>query len=213
MALFRAQVVFPYFTNLPKDVITNTLYVFSTVGADTKESVGTAFQPLLDNFYTSIYSVGGANYVQYPNAVINWYAMDDAPPRQPFTINLGMTGFAGAATPIPTEVACVLSFQAVPQSGIPQARRRGRIYIGGLNSAWFNASGASAFPTLTSTALTTVGNAASALANQTAQPTLSWRIYSQVSGISNPVDNGWVDQSPDTQRRRSVDAVSRTLWT
>lgn len=208
---YRAQVVIPFFTNLPTDVITNTFH-FRDIVPSTTNAVATAVSPLLGDLYELIYaSSRGASYVNWPGSVINWYDLDDPPPRVPLTTVLGasVTPTGGV---IPTEVAMVSSFQGDPVSGIPAGRRRGRVYLGGFAGGAAVGS-ASAFPTWSPT---TTGDVAAAFdAFQAATAALAnhrWVVHSVAAGQDFDVTNGWVDNGPDTQRRRSVDATLRTTW-
>lgn len=210
---FRAQVVFPMFTNLPKDVITNTFHFtpLTPIGLQTAAGIAT---PWLADFYELAYG-GGTNMAAYMLpllATVHWYDLEDPPPRQPHIVPLGATISLGVSE-IPTEVAAVVSFQGDPISGVPQSRRRGRVYIGALTNAAMDPGSGSSFPVLTTATLTALDNAATGLlAASGSQADLRWVVHSTVAGTDAIVTNGWVDNSPDTQRRRSVDALSRTLF-
>lgn len=39
-----------------------------------------------------------------------------------------------------------------------------------------------------------------------------WRIWSPTNNNSVLIDNGWVDNAWDTQRRRGVEATARTIF-
>lgn len=212
MTTYRAQVVFPFFTNFPEDVITNTLYIedFNALGI---EQVAALATPRLATFYNSCYSISSsaANYVKWSSAVVHWYDMSQAEPRVPHTVALGAT-ITGSASGTPTEVAAVISFQGLRTAGIPQARRRGRIYLGGLGMGQFSASTTAQFPRFTTTYVTALAGAAENLAENLVASNLTWRVWSPTDQVSVAVANGWVDDSPDTQRRRSVDPTARTLW-
>lgn len=212
MATYRAQVVFPYFSNLPTDVWTNTLH-FTTATPIPIEDCADAITPLLSTFYDAIYTeMGGmASYCVPANAHVNWYDLAAPPPRVPLTRPLSVTVTAGL-TSIPTECSIVLSFQGDPVSGQPQARRRGRIYLGGLVQAAFTASGAATFPTINAALRTAIGLQAEALRDAAALALCRWAVWSTTDELPVVITNGWIDNTPDTQRRRGVDPSSRTLW-
>lgn len=201
------------FTNLPKDVLTNT-FSFIALTPIGVESVATIATPWLRDFYQAAYGGGNgmAVYMLPSAATVNWYDLDDTPPRQPHTVPLGATIPTGTSE-IPTEVAAVLSFQGDPVSGIPQARRRGRIYLGALtNNAMDPATGAT-FPVLSSAQYTALRNAGQSLLEDSGSSAdVRWVVHSTVSGADAQVTNGWVDTSPDTQRRRSVESTGRILF-
>ena len=210
---FRAQVVFPMFTNLPKDVLTNT-FSFIALTPIGVETVATVATPWLADFYEVAYGSGGnmAAYMLPGGAHVNWYDLDDPQPRQPHTVPLGATISLGSSE-IPTEVAAVVSFQGDPVSGINQASRRGRIYLGALTNAHLEPGSGLAFPTLTIAAVTSFRNAAEGLMDASGSSAdVRWTVHSPTLGTDAEVTNGWVDQSPDTQRRRSVDATSRVVF-
>lgn len=212
MATMRAQVVIPYFTGIPTDVATNTFHFFELVPIGLP-AVAAAVTPLLDAFYTTIYnSVSGiANYCTPLTAHVKWYDLSQPEPRVPLGVNLGLTS-AVIASNLPTEVSAVLSFQGVRVAGQPQARRRGRIYVPGLPSGAVTNSGASAFPELLPALRAAMGSAASTLITASAGAGARWSVWSQVDLAAVEVDNGWIDNTPDTQRRRGVEATLRTLW-
>jgi hypothetical protein len=108
------------------------------------------------------------------------------------------------STRLPTEVAVCGSFYA--DRNIP--RQRGRLYIGPLNlSALDQSTGRPHSGIMNAIAegmerITTLGT------------TLQWVAYSTVAvgGSWLPVDNGWVDNAFDIQRRRGIEASSRIVW-
>lgn len=208
MSQIRAQITLPFFTNLPTDVITNTLYF---QGAGTFEEDYPDLTAPLNAFYEAIYAIGMANYIDEALATIKYYDMEQPAPRVPEVVSLGLD-VSNSASTVPTEVAAVLSFQGTQVSGIPQARRRGRIYIGGLVAGQITTSAVDAFPILSTAFITDVNDAAEALRDTANGLSIGWRVYSPTLGTFAAVANGWVDNSPDTQRRRSVAASSRTLW-
>lgn len=213
MPNIRAQVVLPMFTNLPSDVITNTLNFDETVPA-TLEAAAAALQPIIEDFYRDIYSTDmWADYLSINTAHINFYRMDQPPPRVPVTTNL-FTSTLPVVDPsvLPTEVSVVLSFQGERLGGTPQARRRGRIYLGGLASNAVTVSSSSSFPLVNAAFRARIGTAASAFMAACETANFPWVVWSETDQLMVPVTNGWVDNAPDTQRRRSIDSNLRTLW-
>lgn len=214
MTTYRAQVVIPYFTNLPQDVITNTLY-FEDFNSVPFATVADTLSPIIESAYTGIYNgvAGlGANYVNWGNAEINWYDLSEPEPRTVENRQITINVATPVATVIPTEVAVVLSFQALPAAGQPQARRRGRIFLGGLGDGWFDASTVSTFPELDFLARNNLAERAEFLRDAVIGEDMTWRVWSPTTSQSHQVADGWIDNSPDTQRRRSVDSTSRLLW-
>jgi hypothetical protein len=123
---------------------------------------------------------------------------------------------------LPNEVALCLSYQAVAISGESQARRRGRIFFGPLcNTA--NTLSATGECRPSAALVTALCGAATLLATPAATAAgdlVHWAVYSPTTDLTETiddafqdVDNGWVDNSFDTQRRRGRDATARTTWT
>lgn len=213
MPTYRCQVVFPMFTNFPSDVITNTLHFDPLTPLD-MAATAAIVNPLLRTFYNSIYDTTYpmANYMVPLIAEFRWYDLAAPPPRAPLVFDAGLT-LSTAVSNVPTEVAMVLSFQAPQVSGSPQARRRGRIYLGALTSAWISNGSTSSFPNFNGGARANVTTAASTFANACTAGGVRWSVWSPTDQASALVTNGWVDDSPDTQRRRSVDPSLRLTWT
>jgi hypothetical protein len=94
-------------------------------------------------------------------------------------------------------------------SGQPQARKRGRIYLGPFDTTQLNADGR-----ILPACQTTIRNAAQALltASDVALD-WSWAVYSPTNASGVIVDNGWVDNEWDTQRRRGRAATTRSTFT
>lgn len=200
----------PMFSNLPEDVITNTFH-FEDISGGTTLAIATAITPLLSDFYDAIYTGNCANYMDPALARVNWYNMSDPTPRPVTVVPMPIAG-ATVASLLPTEVAVVLSFQGTQVAGIPQSRRRGRVFLGGFTHSIISQSAADRYPQIIPAFVTTIANAADALRTAVVSSTRFWAIYSPTSSQVVEVNNGWVDNSPDTQRRRSVDPTTRTLW-
>lgn len=212
MATYRAQVVFPMFTNLPEDVATNTFH-FTELTPLGLAAVAAAVTPLLADFYTDVYTAARqmGNYMNPGAATVRWYDLSEPQPRVPLIVPLAATIAVGAST-VPTETSCVLSFQGDRAPGIPQARRRGRIYLPALATTWMVGSTTGTFPTFNLLATGGVATAAEALRDAAILVSARWSVWSTVDGAATFVTNGWVDNTPDTQRRRGVEPSNRLLW-
>lgn len=214
MTILYATASMQMFTNLPKDVITNGWH-WETDDSLSPGAFGEFVAGELETFYGTALNSMVANYVTGATMRVKVYDMTDPEPRTPVYNDLITPAWGTKATTVvPTEVSAVLSFQGAPLSGVPQARRRNRVYIGGLNDLAITDSSTTTFPTLFTSLRTQLGNAASAMlaANTTA---LQWVGASRATGLLTTfqIAGGWVDNTPDTQRRRGVLATSRTLWT
>lgn len=212
MPTYRAQVVVKYFTNIPQDVWTNTFH-FLDLGIGTMEAAADLITPKLQSFYQGIYTVGTpmANYCNTTLADVKWYDLADPEPRVPYLKQISPASANGVSV-VPTEAAAVLSFQGLRVSGTPQARRRGRVYLGGLSSACMVSSSAAQFPNLSGSFVANIASMADTNLLNMGIPNLSWAVWSPTTGLTTVVNDGWVDNSPDTQRRRSVAPTTRTVW-
>nr|CRY96677.1 hypothetical protein [uncultured prokaryote] len=205
----------PMFTNLPTDVIVNQLH-FEAAPEDIEE-VGDEIWTNLKTFYTAIYgsaNTARANYIDWTLMVVKVFKLSDPTPRIPWiSPSFGFTA-GTAVTTIPTEVACVLSFHAAPQSGVRYQRLYNRIYLGAIVPSMMTASAVDDFPRFSTAFCTQVGNAARTLLEAGELGGALWRQVSNASGtqIAREVVGGWVDNGPDTQRRRSVLASMRNNW-
>jgi len=214
----RVQSVFPMFSGLPKDVITNTTHwLWDDEGLwDTIDGAKIEIAARLGAFYSAAYNSMRADYVLWNNARIDVINLGDPPPRvvhsQPLTV--AATG-GPFSSQIPTEVAICVSYHAAPTSGVPRGRLHNRFYLGGLAQAIIGSSGTT-FPRIDGPRITAITGALTALLVANGDG-IEWRQYSGVSstepgGVLREIVGGWVDNSPDTQRRRSVNANARTVW-
>lgn len=215
MPIMRAQVVLPYQTGLPEDVITNTLHfdVPAPLDPDVQVPILTSH---LSEFYLSVYgSVGGGGHAQYVNwsqAHVNWYNLSDPVPRVPTIEPLPFPGISVSPTTTPVEVCVVIAFQGERVAGLPQARRRGRLYLGGFVNVC-QSTPATAPPRVLATLVTAIANAGTELLSDCSGDGTPWVVWSPTNGDAVPISDGWVDNEPDTQRRRGIGASQRTLWT
>ena len=215
MALFRVDVVLPFFTGLPRDVISNTFHFEST--GDTESVAVNAGTIWLKDFYETIYGTSATDrvgYINWPLAKVRAFNMEDPTPRIPWEERLGLFTAATGPSRLPTEVACVASWQSQGLPGERYQRRYNRIFLGGLMDASMALSGTGGFATFAGAFRTDVVTAMSDLQAAVNGPENLWVQVSKAGGSARslPVIGGWCDDSPDTQRRRSVDAVSRTTW-
>jgi len=206
MAIIRAQVSFPAASADSEDTVVNNWH-FDVTDPETEGNL-TPVATALDTFYTSLISYFATSNV-WSNGRIKMYDYDDPPPRAPLYDQPFVVTGSGSGTWLPRECAICLSFQGDQISGIRQARRRGRVYLGPLGSATNN--------TTTGMVVTAVTTAIAAAATtlMTADVAASgwaWIVYSPTMGEGAPVTNGWVDNAWDIQRRRGVDADVRTTF-
>lgn len=205
MATIRATANLPYTTNIPEDVVTNTLY-FSTANTtdpDVHDEIGArviAAYHILDANLSGLIS-RAANICS-----VILYDMSDPEPRAPiatypFTLAAATTG----NTELPAEVALCLSYHGAFESGVPNARRRGRIYLGPFSA------GSIVLTRPPDALIDACVDFGEALWTPIGATDVQWVQRSETLGVTSQVVGGWVDNEWDTQRRRGRRATSRDL--
>lgn len=213
MALHVAQVILPMFTSIPEDVIVNRFHfqVLNISSADGATEIASRLKTFYEEGYGS--AAQRVSYVDWPLASVKVFNLEDTPPRIPEVRSLGITTAGSSATAIPTEVATVLSWHAAPESGVRFQRLYNRIYLGAMPTAAITLGAVDAFPTLS---IAWRGQWATALEGLLAEDDIDvrWRQVSSATGspVDRTITGGWIDNSPDTQRRRSVLPSARTNW-
>lgn len=217
MGFARAQVAIPRDTSVPEDISVN---VFHFITPSTVSSGAASIQSQLITFYQAI-DAFLSPLVASP-ATLKVYDLEEPAPRVPvFTGTISLTPAASGL--LPEECALCVSYQATRVAGQNQARRRGRIYLGPLASATVISAGGRA--AVDATARSAIVAAADALSEPPGGLDAQWAVFSPttagaepwsgaaLSSAFYPVDNGWVDDAFDTQRRRGPDAQTRSLFT
>lgn len=202
---YRAQVVLRTSDNVPANYITNS-FAFYVTGDDPMDTdeVTTAIKDFYDDV-VSYYSVA----VAQNGHLIKYYQLPGVVPNYPFEEDTFNLAAPPAGSGLPAEVSLVLSFQGIRQAGFPQARRRGRIYIGPLDTSGMDDQRPLA------TFVTNLANAGATFKANIEAITGGahrWAIWSHVDQEAVIVANGWVDNAWDTQRRRGLRATSRTTF-
>lgn len=217
MPVLQIQTRLPYKTGLPRDLTVNA---FNFVTAD--GSGGLPLLTALGNLVKSFYNdAPGADHpiAYYLSGVINRAACKNVF----YNVNLvsgeigdpvgsttwTLAGEAAGATPMPLEVAICASYKASDGS-IPLARRRGRVYLGPLNTTVLNVTGD--YPAPSTPFTNQVAWASKQLATASAALGAPWAVWSRAQAGAYGIDAGWVDNEFDTQRRRGVEATSRKTW-
>jgi hypothetical protein len=204
MTSTRVQVTLKTVDANPENYVTNSWCVDTFSGAINTTATTTTFKDFYDDLPTSSLS----SAIAQNGHVCKFYALPGSAPNYPFAETTFNLAAAPTGVAIPSECAVVLSFQGTRQAGFPQARRRGRVYLG----PWGANANTAGRPS--TTVLTSIANAATTLsANLQAQtPVSRWAIWSTSDGAMVYVDNGWVDNAWDTQRRRGLAYTSRTTF-
>lgn len=210
--ILAASVTLQSKTLLPEDQVVTTWHFNCTTDA----SLGAlAVATRLTEFYNNIPTSGTSRPCSFIPASISTtggfikvYDLSEPMPRPPL-VEVPLTLFSAGGAGYPTETCVCLSYQAGKVPGVPQARRRGRIYFGPLTVATGTAD--TQDQVRPSAALrNTLALAATDLMNK--NDDVSWVVYSRVLGTAATIEDGWVDNAFDTQRRRGIDRTARTVW-
>lgn len=217
MSLFtRAIVTIPMLSQNPDDAVTNTWYFDGESAAVTRDDHGLTVVTLLTGFYQQIDGSLFPNSVGSP-ATVDLYDMADSTPRVPYrTSTIPLTN--GGANSLPSEVALVLSFKGDFESGTPNARRRGRVYIGPLGTDIITVGGTA--PSRPNAATRDTLRDAAELLRTSSTDEARWAVFSQATLTEtssleqafHDVVGGWVDDAWDTQRRRGISATTRDTF-
>lgn len=200
--LYQVQWIFQSVTNRPEDAVTNTTHWYKGGAQPDYENV----RDMLVDFYSEIPDGGTNKIIDFmcnKGLSGNWnmkiYRLTDDKPRAPVYTSQGNFELHNEFA-LPAEIALVLSFQAEPESGLPQARRRNRIYLGPFGDSANKESGRPS-DLLVETMLF-AGKAL--LIAQDQSITWGWHVYSPTQNAHHPVASGWVDNAWDSQRRRGL---------
>lgn len=200
------QVTLPAANNLPADNIINT---FAFSGGDAGGGTAAQIAEAIMSFY-NVPSPGGASSVaEFINSTVSRTV--------PLTMKMWDTGPGDLGEPVvefeadtlvapnetaglPQEVALCLSYGAGVSSGVPQRRRRGRIYIGPLTESALGPAQTGQPRRPSSTLIAEV--LASADYWLGAMGTLNHAVWSRAGNVVTPITSYWIDNEFDTQRRR-----------
>lgn len=235
MAVIRAQVVHEHTSGIPRDNAVNTFHF----NGPTDETTLTAIYTALTNFFYVEYAAGGGAFravdsflsTFYNAHRVKLYDVTDEPSGPPLLdLRTTLVRARNGNFNLPSEVAVCLSFEGTPEAGLVQERRRGRIYIGALNTS-ANGGGTNALARPAAIMTETLRNAAVALAAEV-DDVAEWVVYSRPfagrgatdkrradgtyypalaarPGTTVNVDRVWVDDAFDTQRRRGDKPTGR----
>lgn len=191
-------------SGVSEDAVSNSLCFKGTNPA----SDVTALTGFIKSFYDSINATCLPGEVATSGHIIKWTDLPGVKPNYPFDETIFNLAVGPSGATLPAECSIVLSFQGDKAAGFPQARRRGRIFIGPIDAA-ANSTGRPSAGAITalSTAAATLKSNVLALAGDT-----QWAVWSPSDGAAVEITDGWVDNSFDTQRRRGIRTNSRTTW-
>nr|CRY97422.1 hypothetical protein [uncultured prokaryote] len=205
--ILRVQTILHTGDGIAANYYTNSWCITTVSGPDVTalDQYVTAF----GDFFDDLAGIISLPVIQTGHGIKFYNLETPTPPNYPFyesTFDL-TTAPSGAA--LPSEVAICLSFQGERMSGNPQARRRGRVYLGPITTSTLS------YGRPTSTDRTTIAGAAGTLcANlKAASSPAVFSVWSGTDGAAVAIADGWVDDVYDTQRRRGLQTTAKTLWT
>lgn len=219
MTVARLQVSLDRDSMLPADRVVNT-YFFKNEGAVTPltEAEAATLAAAMQDAYTALAPNLGSTLSG--TGSIDVYDMADPEPRVPLASGpLGTMALGGSA--LPAEVALCLSFRGAVVSGIPQARSRGRVFLGPLSSSMAVAGGDGDIRP-SAAIMDFIANWGASF-NQVVGPgSTTWlhSVFSErstllvggtVGNSTKPVVEYWCDNAFDTQRRRGVLPTTRNV--
>lgn len=204
MSTIRAQVILHTADAVPENYVSNS-WCFTDMTPGTDDA---AITTMLKDFYDDLTASVMSSAITQNGHEVKLSLLPGTPPNYPYfegTFNLA-SPWSGSG--LPAELAVCLSFQGARSAGLPQARRRGRVYIGPFG----NNANTSGRPT--AAVMTFIANAATTLKATAASISAGggWAVWSPTDGAPVEVDDGWVDNSWDVQRRRGLVYTSRTLF-
>jgi hypothetical protein len=209
---WRVQAIFQGKSGLSEDQYVNQFaFEHTGIGADGNDVVNDVAERLLD-FYNVTHAPGTAPVANYMAGTqiettvrVKAYDLGTEAPRFPYETQFELSSL-GAGAALPSEVAACLSYYATRN----MPRRRGRIYLGPLaNTAVEQSAGGVVVSQGLRNAL---AGAAQALTTEAPSAPVLWQLVSQRGGVSYRVTGGWVDDAPDTVRKRGIAPTARTAW-
>lgn len=203
MPLYDTQVTCPTVDNDVANFATNTFH-FS---ADDLTALAVVHSQL-QVFYNA-WRPAMSDLVRQNGWTIKSYDRSDPKPRAPKLETVFNLTTAPTGAPLPPEISLCVSFQGDRTSGVPQSRKRGRIYLPFPNSSQNSTLGRPSNSCVT----TAVGAGQTLIDQSQAATTWDWQWVSSVLPGSGFIANGWVDNEWDIQRRRGRRMTSRTTFT
>lgn len=205
MANLRAMVMLPMDSGGGPDTAVNNWHF---VADPNVQATWDLIHAQLVTFYGAINSVMSSD-INHASLEVRYYDLSQPVPRPPiYTKPASVTAY-GTGLTLPHELAICLSYQGLRVAGTIQARRRGRVFLGPLNDS------CNSFGLIAASKVTIVVNAAKALLTASnAAADWTWCAgghHFEATGELVAVNNGWVDNAFDIQRRRGVKPAARTV--
>lgn len=206
---YHVQVRLQLASGLPEDVSVNT-FAFRQIGGGIPDGNSAIFATQLwFNLATDGYL--GPQVSREPNAhSTKVYRILDPEPRVPVaSVPFTTADIQTNNGALPNEISVVTTFYGDAPSGIPAARRRGRIYIGPL--ADFSVLDPSGYARPSQTGfINGLLDRVGAWLNVMEENDMEFEVWSRTQGAVFPVTRFSCDNEYDIQRRRGSKATVRT---
>lgn len=217
MANLQIRVRLPYRTGLPGDYTVNTWSVIS--GSASNADIHTAFV----NFYTDTGHGQSADLCHYLSQALSRSTNAGNIEQLEVDLTTGLMTAAwddtftlnspgSASVPMPQEVAICTSFAAGGGLGVDPRRRRGRVYIGPLNTLATGEDGTNGTCVLNDSISSDLSDSTKGLRDDLVALGAELCVWSRADQGMYPVVHGWIDNEFDTQRRRGIDSTHRFTW-
>jgi hypothetical protein len=219
--LVRCEVRWKRTTGVASDDQLNTFFVSSaTEGTAPLSDAAQGAAANMRNYLDS--RMPASLFTSTPIAEVTTFNMLDPEPRVPIEVITMDTVSLSAAQALPEEVSLVVSFQGVPISGQSMRQRRGRMYLPTMvvtelddntSTIWKDNAVSNAVDMMT--AIKSDLEAASChlvVFSRVAAAAAGGTLLNQARAGATIVTNGWVDNEPDTQRRRGRPGGTKTVW-
>jgi hypothetical protein len=216
--VIQVQVIFENDSGIPRDRTINTFhYVTSTPGSAPSSTELDEIQAKLTSAYGTAQTGSTNSLASLMSAALSgvysmkFYDLHDPAPRVPIRDTGPLTALTVGTTALPAEVAICLSYQDLPASGVNQASRRGRLYIGPLasNSVIVSTTGK---PSTSANAIVDTVAAVGAFLKLGTASDCVMVVYSPKLLQWFDFNNGWCDDEFDTQRRRGYRPTTRQTF-
>ena len=211
MPIIRGIVTLGRDSALPEDQVVNVFHF------DASGPTGGQLDDIADHlitFYKDVNTTPARSVASFLSSdlsgsiVVKLYNLSDTVPRAP-VLEVATTMTVGTGQSLPAEVALCLSFQGAPLSGQPQARRRGRVYIGPLDIECLTTDPVGR---PVQEFMDTLGASADRMQTDSNASSTPWGVLSVTDNQLVEIVDGWVDNAFDTQRRRGEAATVRNVW-
>lgn len=231
MTVLKAVVELAHVNALPADSAMNEFIYLSTETPPYDNAITEIAAQLLD-FYNAPHGPAAETVAMFISSSmsrvvgvckIHYYdittVLSGAPAGSPFhTHSWTLGGIKAGGTDLPAEVAVAVSYhsdyEGLPERGPnktrPRQRRRGRVFIGPLNS-WAVGNTIAGRVTNNQSFRETLAGAAATMMTDTAT-VVNWAQWSRVNARVSEIIGGHIDDAFDTQRRRGEDPDLRTIF-